>query len=98
MAEIPPALRGIERTNERSDTSVQSFDCALGSLAQASLHRMEHHSMGLRSGEYCGKYLRLAPTPRSACSIPATLWKETLSATTMSPRLSVGARHCFNVS
>src|SRR5215471_20865206 len=40
MPKIPPAFRGIERPNERSDTSVQSFDCALGSLAQASLDGM----------------------------------------------------------
>src|SRR5215831_15215560 len=37
MLKVPAAFRGIERPNERSDTSVQSFDCALGSLAQASL-------------------------------------------------------------
>src|SRR5262245_31427405 len=41
MPKIPPAFRRIERSNERSDTSVQSFDCALGSFAQASLHGME---------------------------------------------------------
>ena len=41
MPKIPPAFRRIERPNEGSDTSVQSFDCALGSLAQASLYGME---------------------------------------------------------
>src|ERR1700757_1803627 len=41
MPKIPPAFRRIERANERSDTSVQSFDCSLGSLAQASLCGME---------------------------------------------------------
>src|ERR1700751_1772881 len=41
MPKIPPAFRRIERPNERSDTSVQSFYSALGSLAQASLCGME---------------------------------------------------------
>ena len=48
MPEIPLAFRGIERPNECSDTSVQSFDCALGSLAQASLHGMEHQLDGVK--------------------------------------------------
>lgn len=48
MAKIPPAFRGIERPNERSDASVQSFDCALGSLAQASLYRMEGQLDGVK--------------------------------------------------
>src|SRR6516165_2563605 len=41
MPKIVPAFSGIERPNECSDTPVQSFDCALGSLAQASLQGME---------------------------------------------------------
>src|SRR5215471_10448848 len=48
MPKIPPAFRGIERPNERSDTSVQSFDCALGSLAQASLDGMERQLDGVK--------------------------------------------------
>ena len=48
MAKIPPAFRGIERPNERSDTSVQSFDCALGSLAQACLCWMEGQLDGVK--------------------------------------------------
>src|ERR1700716_3058414 len=43
MAEIAPTFRRIERPNVRPDTSVQSFDCSLGSLAQESLEGMEHH-------------------------------------------------------
>ena len=48
MPKIPPAFRRIERPNERSDTSVQSFDCALGSLAQASLCGMEGQLDGVK--------------------------------------------------
>lgn len=43
MPEIAPTFRRIERPNIRPDTSVQSFDCSLGSLAQESLQGMEHH-------------------------------------------------------
>src|SRR3979411_1721847 len=43
MPEIAPTFRRIERPNVRPDTSVQSFDCSLGSLAQESLQGMEHH-------------------------------------------------------
>jgi hypothetical protein len=50
MPKIPPAFRRIERSNERSDTSVQSFDCALGSLAQASLDGMERQLDGVEVG------------------------------------------------
>jgi len=50
MTKIPPAFRRIERPNERSDTSVQSFDCALGSLAQASLCGMEGQLDGVKVG------------------------------------------------
>lgn len=42
MAEIASAFRGIERANVRADTSVQSLDCLLGSLAQEAFQRMEH--------------------------------------------------------
>ena len=48
MTKIPPAFRRIERPNERSDTSVQSFYCALGSLAQASLCGMEGQLDGVK--------------------------------------------------
>jgi len=34
----------------RSDTSVQSFDCSLGSLAQESLQGMEHQLDGVKVG------------------------------------------------
>jgi hypothetical protein len=34
------------------------------------------------------------PRVNDASSTPATLWKETLSAATMSPRRRVGTRHC----
>jgi len=35
---------------------VQSLDCSLGSLAQEVLRGWNTNSMGLRSGEYCGKW------------------------------------------
>src|SRR5215469_1967053 len=50
MLKVPAAFRGIERPNERSDTSVQSFDCARGSLAQASLDGMERQLDGVKIG------------------------------------------------
>src|SRR6516162_3546977 len=48
MSEIAPTFRRIERTNVRADTSVQSFDCSLGSLAQQSLQGMEHRLDGVK--------------------------------------------------
>src|SRR5215469_15470394 len=45
---MPLAFRGIQRPNVGSDTSLQSFDCALRSLAQASLHRMKHRFDGIK--------------------------------------------------
>src|SRR5262245_41531940 len=48
MPEIGPAFRRIELPNVRADTSVQSFDCSLSSLAQASLQRMEHQLDGIK--------------------------------------------------
>src|SRR5262245_43740582 len=50
MPKIPPAFRVVERPNERSDTSVQSFDCAFGNLAQASLDGMECQLDGVEVG------------------------------------------------
>jgi len=50
MTKIPPAFGRIELPNERSDTPVQSFDCALGSLAQASLCGMEGQLDGVKVG------------------------------------------------
>src|SRR5215831_12164516 len=50
MLEIAPAFRRIERPNVRSDTSVQSFDRSLGSLAQGSLQGMEHQLDGVKVG------------------------------------------------
>ena len=48
MPKIPLAFGRIEGPNERSDTSVQSFYCALGSLAQASLCGMEGQLDGVK--------------------------------------------------
>ena len=50
MPEIAHAFRRIDCPNERSDTSVQSFDCALGSLAQATLDGMERQLDGVEVG------------------------------------------------
>src|SRR5256885_7132711 len=41
MSEIADAFRRIEHPNVRTNTSVQSFHCALCSFAQACLQRME---------------------------------------------------------
>jgi Ca2+-binding RTX toxin-like protein len=51
-------------------------------------------SIGLNSGEYCGRYLSSAPAAWMISCTPVTLWKETLSRITMSRRLSVGTRKC----
>jgi len=48
MPEIAPTFRRIERTNVRPGTSVQSFDCSLGSLAEQSLQGMEHRLDGVK--------------------------------------------------
>src|SRR5580692_3252577 len=48
MPKIALAFRGIESLDEGSDTSVQSFDCALGSLTQASLRGMKHQLDGVK--------------------------------------------------
>ena len=55
MLEIAPAFRRIERPNVRSDTSVQSFDRSLGSLAQGSLQGMEHQLDGVKVGRILRK-------------------------------------------
>jgi len=52
---MPPAFSGIERPNVGSDTSVQSFDCALGCLAQASLHGMKHRFDGIKVRRILGQ-------------------------------------------
>jgi hypothetical protein len=51
-------------------------------------------SIGLRSGEYCGRKNRRAPLARMALLIAARLWEPRLSMTTMSPCFKVGARTC----
>ena len=51
-------------------------------------------SMGLRSGEYGGKYISFAPTASIAFFTPLTLWAGRLSIMTTSPRARVGARNC----
>src|SRR6478609_9024723 len=48
MPEIATTFRRIERPNVRPDTSVQSLDCSLGSLAQESLEGMEHQLDGVK--------------------------------------------------
>src|SRR5205807_8644813 len=42
MPEISQTFNGIERSDERSGTSRQPFDCALRRLAQDCLQRMKH--------------------------------------------------------
>ena len=51
-------------------------------------------SIGLRSGEYGGRYQSLAPTARMARRTPADLWLPRLSITTMSPLRRAGASCC----
>src|ERR1700748_3482068 len=48
MPEIASTFRRIERPNVRPDTSVESRDCSLGSLAQESFEGMEHQLDGVK--------------------------------------------------
>lgn len=48
MPEIASTFSRIERPNVRSDTSVKSFDCSLGSLTQESLQGMEYQLDGVK--------------------------------------------------
>jgi hypothetical protein len=59
-----------------------------------ALSLLKDNSIGLRSGEYAGKYSTLAPRAAIAFSTPATLCTRRLSMPTMSPRLRVGPRIC----
>ena len=56
------------------------------------LHRF---SIGLRSGDYGGKYSSLAPAASMAVRTPATLWVARLSKMTPSSRCSLGTSPCF---
>src|SRR5215471_10036839 len=95
MPKMPPAFRRIERPNERSDTSVQSFDCALGSFAQASLHGMEGQLDGV-------KIRRILRQESEACAnTPESLLDTSdfveghIGARATSARLRCSARRAF---
>jgi hypothetical protein len=49
-----------------------------------------HFSIGLRSGEYGGKYSTRAPRAARACAIPVTLCTAKLSMTTIAPGCNIG--------
>src|SRR6516164_9070128 len=63
-----------------------------------ALNLLNGISIGLRSGEYCGRYCTVAPTASITSFTPGTLWAGRLSITTMSLNLSIGARHCSQPS
>src|SRR6266704_268294 len=63
-------------------------------LRRKALNLLNGISIGLRSGEYCGRYCSVAPAASIASFTPGTLCAGRLSITTISLRLSVGARHC----
>ena len=73
----------------RNPTTVRS-----AALRRHALDVLKTISMGFKSGEYCGRRRSVA----RACSIAALAvaflcaWR--LSRMTMSPRLSVGFKHC----
>ena len=46
MLEIASAFRGIERPNVRPDTSMQSFNCSLGSFAQRMEQQLDRVKVG----------------------------------------------------
>ena len=54
------------------------------------LSLLKASSMGLKSGEYGGKYSRRAPRASTISARPATLCTDKLSSTTTSPGTSVG--------
>src|SRR5262249_18710988 len=59
-----------------------------------ALNLLNGISIGLRSGEYCGRYCTFAPKASITSFTPGTLWAGR-SITTMSLHLSIGARHRF---
>ena len=63
-------------------------------LRRKALNLLNGISIGLRSGEYCGRYCTVAPKASITSFTPGTLWAGRLSITTMSLHLSIGARHC----
>src|SRR6478672_7889309 len=95
MSEIAHTFRGIERPNMRSDTSLQSVDCALRSLAQECLEGVEDQLYRVKVRRILRQVAEICAS--SADRLPytsETLWKDTLSTTTRSLRWSVGTRHC----
>jgi hypothetical protein len=75
--------------------STSSLSSTTGSVGAGAASTFDDCAIGLRSGEYGGRWSGLAPTASIASLTPVTLWTGTLSMITISPRLSVGARHCF---
>src|SRR6516162_2631398 len=57
-----------------------------------ALNLLNGISIGLRSGEYCGRYCTVAPKASITSFTPGTLWAGRLSITTMSLHLSIGAQ------
>jgi hypothetical protein len=87
-----------ERTHRSNPLTVRS-----AALRSNAFRGWNTNSIGLRSGEYSGRYRSSAPRASIASSATATLWTETLSATTMSPPESRGktlfdtSEECFSV-
>src|SRR5215470_9597584 len=55
-----------------------------------ALNLLNGISIGLRSGEYCGRYCTVAPKASITSFTPGTLWAGRLSITTMSWHLNIG--------
>jgi len=51
-------------------------------------------SIGLRSGEYVGRYLSVQSLLAMSCCVCEDLWNEALSMMTVWPGLSDGSRAC----
>ena len=61
-------------------------------LRRSALILAKTCSIGLKSGEYGGRNMRLAPARSIAARAPLTLWAGRLSRMTISPGARVGAR------
>jgi hypothetical protein len=97
MAEEIQALLLGDSTQDGADSSPEAWNCALGGLAQECFElavNLFDRIEVLRSGEYAGRKMAIASAAWIAFITPPTLWVGRLSMMTMSPRSSVGGKHC----
>ena len=78
----------------RLDDRLQGVAGAGLGRAQPGFSLLKASSMGLKSGEYGGRYSRRALRAATHSAWPAALWAGRLSGTTMSPGTSVRPGTC----